>query len=90
MGRRQLPRHPSGTAILSMQAPIPTDGHARRRRSTDLACRKKRMRHLRRSEWQVLIKEHYEGYIDWRTYEANPSLTTYCAIRARAREAIPG
>src|SRR3984893_8659180 len=32
---------------------------------------KKRMRHLPRSEWQVLIKEHHEGYIDWRTYEAN-------------------
>ncbi len=29
------------------------------------------MRHLPRSEWQVLIKEHHEGYIDWRTYEAN-------------------
>jgi excisionase family DNA binding protein len=32
---------------------------------------KKRMRHLPQSEWQVLIKEHHEGYIDWRTYEAN-------------------
>ena len=32
---------------------------------------KKRMRQLPRSEWQVLIKEHHEGYIDWRTYEAN-------------------
>ena len=31
----------------------------------------KRMRHLPRSEWQVLIKEHHEGYIDWPTYEAN-------------------
>jgi hypothetical protein len=33
--------------------------------------RKKRMRHLPQSEWQVLIKEHHEGFIDWRTYEAN-------------------
>src|SRR4051812_41521443 len=32
---------------------------------------KKRMRQLPRSEWQALIKEHHEGYIDWRTYEAN-------------------
>jgi DNA invertase Pin-like site-specific DNA recombinase len=32
---------------------------------------KKRMRQLPQSEWQVLIKEHHEGYIDWRTYEAN-------------------
>ncbi|HJZ14442.1 MAG TPA: recombinase family protein, partial [Stellaceae bacterium] len=33
--------------------------------------RKKRMRHLPQSEWQVLIKDHHEGFIDWRTYEAN-------------------
>ena len=32
---------------------------------------KRRMRKLPQSEWQVLIKEHHEGYIDWRTYEAN-------------------
>ena len=32
---------------------------------------KKRMRQLPQSEWQVLIKEHHEGYIDWQTYEAN-------------------
>ena len=32
---------------------------------------KKRMRHLPQSEWQVLIKEHHKGYIDWQTYEAN-------------------
>ena len=29
------------------------------------------MRQLPQSEWQVLIKEHHEGYIDWQTYEAN-------------------
>jgi DNA invertase Pin-like site-specific DNA recombinase len=33
--------------------------------------RKKRIRHLPRDEWQVLIKEHHQGYIDWQTYEAN-------------------
>jgi predicted DNA-binding transcriptional regulator AlpA len=33
--------------------------------------RKKRMRHLPREQWQVLIKEHHQGYIDWSTYEAN-------------------
>jgi hypothetical protein len=33
--------------------------------------RKKRMRHLPQSEWQVLIKDHHEGFIDWRTFEAN-------------------
>jgi DNA invertase Pin-like site-specific DNA recombinase len=34
-------------------------------------ARKKRIRHLPRDQWQVLIKEHHEGYIDWPTYEAN-------------------
>jgi DNA invertase Pin-like site-specific DNA recombinase len=34
-------------------------------------ARKKRMRHLPREQWQVLIKEHHQGYIDWSTYEAN-------------------
>ena len=33
--------------------------------------RKKRLRHLPRSEWQVLIPEHHPGFIDWQTYEAN-------------------
>ncbi len=32
---------------------------------------KKRVRHLPRSEWKVLIPEHHEGFIDWQTYEAN-------------------
>ena len=33
--------------------------------------RKKRLRHLPRSEWQVLIPEHHPGFIDWQSYEAN-------------------
>jgi hypothetical protein len=33
--------------------------------------RRKRIRQLPRQEWQVLIKEHHRGYIDWQTYEAN-------------------
>jgi hypothetical protein len=33
--------------------------------------RKKRIRQLPREQWQVLIKEHHAGYIDWQTYEAN-------------------
>ena len=33
--------------------------------------RRKRIRHLPRQEWQVLIREHHRGYIDWQTYEAN-------------------
>ncbi|MBV8288922.1 MAG: recombinase family protein [Hyphomicrobiales bacterium] len=34
-------------------------------------ARKKRIRRLPRSEWQVFIREHHTGFIDWRTYEAN-------------------
>src|SRR4051795_13018283 len=48
--------------------------YGRTRQETTLdgsGAAKKRMRHLPQSEWQVLIKEHHEGYIDWRTYEAN-------------------
>lgn len=33
--------------------------------------RRKRLRHLPRSEWQVLIPEHHPGFIDWQSYEAN-------------------
>ena len=33
--------------------------------------RKKRVRHLPRAEWQVLIPEHHPGFIDWQSYEAN-------------------
>jgi DNA invertase Pin-like site-specific DNA recombinase len=33
--------------------------------------RRKRIKHLPRDQWQVLIKEHHAGFIDWQTYEAN-------------------
>ena len=33
--------------------------------------RRKRIRQLPRDQWQVLIKEHHPGYIDWQTHEAN-------------------
>jgi DNA invertase Pin-like site-specific DNA recombinase len=32
---------------------------------------RKRLRHLPRSQWSVLIPEHHPGFIDWETYEAN-------------------
>jgi DNA invertase Pin-like site-specific DNA recombinase len=34
-------------------------------------ARKKRLRRLPREQWQVVIREHHKGYIDWPTYEAN-------------------
>jgi DNA invertase Pin-like site-specific DNA recombinase len=34
---------------------------------------RKRMRHLPRSEWSVIIRDHHRGFIDWATFEANQS-----------------
>ena len=49
-----------------------TYGKTRQETTLDAAgVRRKRIRHLPRSEWQVLIPEHHPGFIDWRTYEAN-------------------
>lgn len=31
----------------------------------------KRIKRLPRGEWAVLIHDHHEGYIDWKTYEGN-------------------
>jgi len=32
---------------------------------------RKRMRHLPRSEWSIVIRDHHRGFIDWATFEAN-------------------
>jgi len=34
-------------------------------------ARRKRIKHLPRDQWLVLLQEHHRGYIDWQTYEAN-------------------
>jgi DNA invertase Pin-like site-specific DNA recombinase/predicted DNA-binding transcriptional regulator AlpA len=47
-------------------------GKTRTEQMLDAAgVRRKRIRILPREEWQVLIKEHHTGYIDWQTYETN-------------------
>ena len=47
-------------------------GKSRQETILDAAgARKKRVRQLPRSEWQVLIPDHHPGFIDWQTYEAN-------------------
>ncbi len=47
-------------------------GKTRTEQTLDAAgVRRKRIRVLPREEWQVLIKDHHPGYIDWQTYEAN-------------------
>lgn len=37
----------------------------------ETGARRKRIRKLPMDEWQVLIKDHHKGYIDWPTFEAN-------------------
>ena len=34
---------------------------------------RKRVRHVPRSKWAVLIRDHHSGFIDWETYEMNQS-----------------
>jgi hypothetical protein len=47
-------------------------GKTRAETALDAAgVRRKRIRLLPRDQWQVLIKEHHKGFIDWQTYEAN-------------------
>ncbi|WP_050009399.1 recombinase family protein, partial [Candidatus Glomeribacter gigasporarum] len=47
-------------------------GKSRRERYVDeQGALKMRLRRLPQSQWNVLIKDHHEGYIDWATYEAN-------------------
>ena len=72
LGRGELHRHPPcahqpclcRSLRLWQNAPGNDAGCGGRRA-------KKRIRHLPRSEWQVLIPEHHQGFIDWQTYEAN-------------------
>jgi DNA invertase Pin-like site-specific DNA recombinase len=33
--------------------------------------RRKWTRHLPRQEWQIVVQDHHEGYINWQTFEAN-------------------
>ena len=37
----------------------------------DIGRVRKRLRHLPRSEWSVLIRDHHPGFIDWQTFETN-------------------
>ena len=47
-------------------------GKTRQERYLDEAgCVSKRLRHLAREEWAVLIPRHHAGFIDWETYEMN-------------------
>src|SRR5215813_4822907 len=68
--RRATP--PSTTCSPTVYAGAYVYGRTRHEIVLDAAGgRKKRVRHLPRAEWQVLIPEHHAGFIDWQTYDAN-------------------
>lgn len=47
-------------------------GKTRRERYVDgQGVPRTRIRHLARADWQVMIVEHHDGFIDWQTFEAN-------------------
>lgn len=47
-------------------------GKTRQERYVDSAGQvRKRIRHLRRSEWAVLLPDHHDGFIGWEAYEMN-------------------
>jgi DNA invertase Pin-like site-specific DNA recombinase len=49
-----------------------TYGKTRQERFIDPDGRlRKRTRHLPRSQWEVLLPEHHQGFINWDTYEMN-------------------
>ncbi|HYN58520.1 MAG TPA: recombinase family protein [Rubrivivax sp.] len=49
-----------------------TYGKTRRERFVDEHGNiQRRIRHLPREQWSVLIKDHHKGYIDWSTFEVN-------------------
>ena len=66
--------------VLSNPAYAGAYAYGRTRRETKLdgsGVPQKRMRHLPQSEWQVLIKEHHEGYIDWDVYQSNQTMIAH-------------
>ncbi|HEY6845849.1 MAG TPA: recombinase family protein [Terracidiphilus sp.] len=67
-------------AVLSiLQNPVYAGAYVYGRSKTvasleDGQKRLRRLDHLRREEWTVLILDHHEGYIDWDTYERNQEM----------------
>jgi DNA invertase Pin-like site-specific DNA recombinase len=68
------PEYSAIYGVLSSPVYAGAYAYGRTRRETVLdekgTCRK-RVRHLTREQWPVLIRDHHEGYIDWQTYESN-------------------
>ncbi|MGH2722131.1 MAG: recombinase family protein [Actinomycetota bacterium] len=62
-------------------------GKTKRERYVDEQGRvRQRARHLPQSDWEVLIPDHHQGFIDWDAYEANRARIDR-NIRPRAHEA---
>ena len=59
-----------------LSSPVYAGAYVYGKTRTDLTpdasgVRRKRIKRLPRDQWQVLIKGHHPGYIDWQIYEAN-------------------
>ena len=78
--------------VLSNPSYAGAYAYGRTRRETKLdgsGVPRKRMRQLPQSDWQVLIKEHHEGYIDWQTFEANQVRLASNTRPGRTKRAAP-
>ena len=74
--RTALGARPVTTPFTVLANPVYAGAYVygKNRRETVLdetGARRKRMRKLPMEEWQVLIKDHHQGYIDWPTFETN-------------------
>jgi DNA invertase Pin-like site-specific DNA recombinase len=68
------PTYPAIHQVLSnpVYAGAYTYGKTRREPYVDESGRlRKRVKHLPPSQWEVLIQDHHEGFIDWETYDMN-------------------
>src|SRR6185369_4611145 len=57
--------------IRCMPALTPTEKLASNVTSMNQGAVRKRIRHLPMEQWAVLIQDHYPGFIDWATFQAN-------------------
>jgi DNA invertase Pin-like site-specific DNA recombinase len=72
--RWTIPTYPAIHSVLTNPAYGGAYVHGKSRQETYVDERgklRKRVRRLPQSEWEVLIPEHHEGYIDWKTYQMN-------------------
>jgi DNA invertase Pin-like site-specific DNA recombinase len=68
------PTYPQVLGVLSNPAYAGAYVYGRRRieRYVDEhGVPRKRIRHLPRADWEVVIEDHHPGFIDWRTFETN-------------------